>query len=49
MAGLCGLGLVACSKPGAEARPTAEAFLDSHYVRIDLEGAKAHASVAWKG
>ena len=30
----------ACSDPGSAARPTAEAFLDAHYVDIDLERAK---------
>jgi hypothetical protein len=36
--------LVACSDPRSNARSAAEAFLDAHYVRIDLEGAKEHAS-----
>jgi hypothetical protein len=40
----CVLAAAACSKPGAEAQPTAEAFLDHHYVHIDLESAKSLAS-----
>ena len=32
--------LIACSDPSSGARSTAEAFLDAHYVRIDLETAK---------
>ena len=33
-----------CSEAGSDARSTAEAFLDAHYVRIDLASAKEHAS-----
>lgn len=29
--------VLACSQPGSSARATAEAFLDAHYVRIDLD------------
>jgi hypothetical protein len=36
--------VAACSHSGSDARSTAEAFLDAHYVRIDLEGAKEHAA-----
>jgi len=36
---VCCVAAAACAKPGVEARPTAEAFLDSHYVHIDLESA----------
>jgi hypothetical protein len=35
------LAAAACSEPSASPRATAEAFLDAHYVRIDLEGARA--------
>ena len=34
----------ACQTPGTSARATAEAFLDAHYVRIDLEGSRALSS-----
>jgi hypothetical protein len=30
-----------CSKPGASPRATAEAFLDAHYVQINLERSKS--------
>ena len=36
--------LAACSSPGSSARSKAEAFLDAHYVHMDLDGAKEHAS-----
>ena len=34
--------LAACHAAGASPRAAAEAFLDEHYVRIDLEAAKQH-------
>lgn len=34
----------ACSRPGSAPRSTAEAFLDAHYVRIDLAAAGELAS-----
>lgn len=37
-------GLLACSRPGSSPRGTAEAFLDAHYVRIDLAAAEELAS-----
>jgi hypothetical protein len=36
--------LVACSGSGSSARSKAEAFLDAHYVHMDLDSAKQHAS-----
>jgi hypothetical protein len=44
LAALALASLAACSDAGSGARTTAEAFLDAHYVRIDLETAKARAS-----
>lgn len=35
------LALTACTDPGDSPRAAAEAFLDAHYVRIDLEAARA--------
>jgi len=35
---------VACSKPGETPRATAEAFLDAHYVHIDLDSSRALTS-----
>jgi hypothetical protein len=35
------LALPSCSRPAEDARGVAEAFLDAHYVRIDLDGSKA--------
>jgi hypothetical protein len=34
----------ACSKPGDSPRATAEAFLDAHYVHIDLDSSRALTS-----
>ena len=34
----------ACRDPASSAQARAEAFLDAHYIRIDLEGAREHAS-----
>ena len=36
--------LAACSDPSTSARSAAEAFLDAHYVHMDLDRAKEHAS-----
>jgi hypothetical protein len=38
------LAIAGCSRPGQAPRATAEAFLDAHYVRIDLPAAQALAS-----
>ena len=38
------VALPACSKPGSVPRSAAEAFLDAHYVRIDLTAAETLAS-----
>ena len=34
----------ACGGAASDARSAAEAFLDAHYVRIDLQSAREHAS-----
>ena len=38
------LALAACTNPGDSPRAAAEAFLDAHYVRIDLEAARPHCA-----
>jgi hypothetical protein len=41
LASVLALAIVACSSPSGSPRAAAEAFLDAHYVRIDLEAARA--------
>jgi hypothetical protein len=40
---LC-VALAACATPGSTPRATAEAFLDAHYVRIDLEAGREYCT-----
>ena len=40
----CALGLTACARPSGGPRGVAEAFLDAHYVRIDLQASRAFCS-----
>jgi hypothetical protein len=40
LAAAAALLAAACSEPGSTARSTAEAFLDAHYVRIDLDATR---------
>jgi hypothetical protein len=38
--GVALVAIAACSTPGSDSQSTARAFLDAHYVRIDLEASR---------